>query len=60
MKYIFIVNEKAGRGKYKELIPNIESSCKKRNLEYEISKFMLDYKEDKTMKLKAIFYAFSQ
>lgn len=55
MKYIFIVNTKAGRGKYKELIPNIENSCKKRNLEYEIryiteendaTQIALDYKDE--------------
>lgn len=36
MKYIFIVNEKAGRGKSKKIVPNIEKSCKKRNIEHEI------------------------
>jgi len=36
MKYIFIVNEKAGRGKSKKIVPNIEKSCKKRNIEFEI------------------------
>ena len=35
MKYIFIVNEKAGRGKCKKIVPNIEKSCKKRNIEFE-------------------------
>ena len=36
MKYIFIVNESAGRGKCKKLLPNIENACKDRNIEYEI------------------------
>ena len=36
MKYIFIINEKAGRGKYKNLLPNIEKVCKERNIEYEL------------------------
>ena len=36
MKYIFIVNEIAGRGKYKKILPNIESACKKRNIEFKI------------------------
>lgn len=36
MKYIFIVNPVAGRGKSLKLIPNIEHVCKKRDIEYEI------------------------
>ena len=36
MKYIFIINESAGRGKCQKIIPNIEAVCKKRNIEYEI------------------------
>ena len=36
MKYIFIINEKAGKGKAKKLQPNIEKTCKDRNLKYEI------------------------
>lgn len=36
MKYIFIINEIAGNRKNRELVPNIESACKKRNIEYEI------------------------
>ena len=32
MKYIFIVNETAGRGKYKKILPNIEIECKKRQI----------------------------
>ena len=36
MKYIFIVNECAGRGKCKKILPNIENACKDRNIEYEI------------------------
>ena len=36
MKYIFIVNESAGRGKSQKILPNIEAACKKRNIEYEI------------------------
>ena len=36
MKYIFIINEIAGRGRSKKILPNIEKECKKRNIEYEI------------------------
>ena len=36
MKYIFIVNEDAGKGKCKKILPNIENECKKRKIEYEI------------------------
>lgn len=36
MKYIFIVNEGAGKGKCKKILPNIESECNKRKIEYEI------------------------
>ena len=38
MKYIFIINKKAGRGKAEKIISNIENACKKRNIEYEIRK----------------------
>ena len=36
MKYIFIVNESAGRGKCQKILPNIENECKDRNIEFEI------------------------
>lgn len=36
MKYIFIVNTVAGRGKYKKILPNIENVCKEKNLDYVI------------------------
>lgn len=36
MKYIFIINKKAGRGKSVELIQNIEKACNNRGLKYEI------------------------
>lgn len=36
MKFIFIINRQAGREKYKQVLPNIEKVCNKRNLEYEI------------------------
>ena len=36
MKYIFIANETAGRGKCKKVLPKIEEACQKRNIEYEI------------------------
>lgn len=36
MKHIFIINTIAGRGKYTELLPNIEKVCKEENIEYEI------------------------
>ncbi len=38
MKYVFIINEGAGKGKCKQLLPKIEEECKKRNYEYEIRK----------------------
>ena len=38
MKHIFIVNEGAGRGKYKKILPNIEEACKKRRIKYEIKR----------------------
>ena len=36
MKYIFIINSIAGRGKYKKILPNIENVCKEENKDYEI------------------------
>lgn len=36
MKYIFIVNEIAGKGQCKKLLPKIEVVCKNKNYEYEI------------------------
>lgn len=36
MKYIFIVNENAGKGKCKKIIPNIENICNKRQIDFEI------------------------
>lgn len=36
MKYIFIVNLEAGRGRCQKILPNIEAVCQKRNIEYEI------------------------
>ena len=36
MKYIFVINAIAGRGKYKEILPNIKEVCKNRNIKYEI------------------------
>ena len=36
MKRIFIVNESAGRGKCKKIIPNIEKACQDRNIDFEI------------------------
>ena len=36
MKFIFIVNEKAGSGKYKKIVPNIERVCKEEGYNYEI------------------------
>ena len=36
MKYIFIINTLAGRGKYKMLLSNIKEACNKRNIEFEI------------------------
>ncbi|MBE5821837.1 MAG: hypothetical protein E7311_04535 [Clostridiales bacterium] len=36
MKYIFIINTLAGKGKYKRIVPNIENICSKENIEYEI------------------------
>jgi len=36
MKYIFIVNEGAGRGRCQKILPNIEKACRDRNIEFEI------------------------
>lgn len=36
MKYIFIVNEIAGKGRYKKILPNIERVCKDKKYNYEI------------------------
>ena len=36
MKYIFIVNPSAGKGKCQSLLPKIEEECRKRNREFEI------------------------
>lgn len=58
MKYIFIVNESAGKGRSKKIIPKINEVCKKRNIEFEIryiSKeksgydIALEYKEEENI-----------
>lgn len=58
MKYIFIINETAGRGKYKKILPNIEKACKNRNIDYEIRyiskeksgyEIALEYKEQENV-----------
>lgn len=36
MKYVFIANKNAGKGKCEKIIPKIEEACRKRNYEYEI------------------------
>ena len=36
MKYIFILNERAGKGKCTKVLPNIEKTCKDRNIDLEI------------------------
>ena len=36
MKRLFIVNESAGRGKCKKIIPNIEKACKDRDIDFKI------------------------
>lgn len=36
MKYIFIINESAGKGKYKKILPNIERACSDRKIQFEI------------------------
>lgn len=36
MKYIFVVNESAGKGKCKKILPNIEKVCKDRDIDFEI------------------------
>lgn len=36
MKYIFIMNKEAGKGRGKKILPKIEQECKKRNIPYEI------------------------
>lgn len=58
MKYIFIINAIAGRGRYKKILPNIERICKERNIEYEIryiseekdgSQIALEYKDEENV-----------
>lgn len=36
MKYIFIINEGAGKGKSKKIVPDIEKACNDRNIQFEI------------------------
>ena len=36
MKYIFVINAIAGRGKYKKILPNIKKACREKQIEYEI------------------------
>lgn len=36
MKYVFIINEVAGRGRGTKILPKIENTCKQKNIEYEI------------------------
>lgn len=36
MKYVFILNKEAGKGKCEKILPNIENICKERNIKYEI------------------------
>lgn len=36
MKFVFILNPNAGRGKCKKLLPKIEETCKERKYDYEI------------------------
>ena len=50
MKMIFIVNESAGRGKSKKIIPNIEKECKNQNIEFEI-RYITKEKVDMTLRL---------
>lgn len=58
MKYIFIINAIAGRGRYKKILPNIERICKERDIEYEIryiseekdgSQIALEYKDEENV-----------
>ena len=58
MKYIFIINVIAGRGRYKKILPNIERICKERDIEYEIryiseekdgSQIALEYKDEENV-----------
>lgn len=58
MKYIFIINAIAGRGRYKKILPNIEKICKERDIEYEIryiseekdgSQIALEYKDEENV-----------
>jgi len=36
MKFIFIINENAGKGKSKKIVPNIEKVCKERKIDFEV------------------------
>ena len=51
MKYIFIINAIAGRGRYKKILPNIERICKERDIEYEI-RYISEEKDGSQIALK--------
>ena len=36
MKYLFIVNKIAGKGKSEKIVPNIEKVCKDKNIDFEV------------------------
>ena len=36
MRYIFIINKIAGKGRYKKIVPKIEEVCKEKEIEYEL------------------------
>lgn len=58
MKYVFIINQNAGKGKYKKVVPNIEKVCQEEKLDYEIryitetvsgAEIALEYKEQENI-----------
>ena len=53
MKYIFIVNEGAGRGKCQKILPNIEETCKKYKKPYIVVTQMLASMEQNPVPTRA-------
>ena len=53
MKYIFIINDIAGKGKAKKLQPNIEAQCKNRNIDYEIRHISKEKRQQTTTPTRA-------
>ena len=46
MKYVFIVNSIAGKGKYKKIVPNIERVCKEKEYRKLYRRFLYCKQKD--------------